>query len=79
MTALIIGQATKGFLFDHLEYLRDEAYECGYELDEATTVASLYETAYILRDCTKEQLATVVSIQLPVTSAIAAALLLDNE
>lgn len=79
MTVLVIGQATKAFINEHVEYHRTNAMLNGRAFYEADKLAELYSTAVALGSCELERVKAIANALLPVTSAVASALILDNE
>lgn len=79
MCVLTIGTATKAFINEHVEWHRLNATLNGRAFYEADKLAELYSTAVALGSCTLDQVKAAAKAMLPVTSAIAAAMVLDNE
>ena len=79
MAVLTIGQATKAFISEHVEWHRNEANYWGRPFHEASKRAELNEIAVGLSVCELWQVELVASALLPVTSAIASAIMLDNQ
>lgn len=79
MSVLSIGQATKAFISEHLAWWERTYAVNGRPLDVDTKRGELLETAVSLSITSIEQLKAIATCMLPVTSAIAAALILDNE
>lgn len=79
MALLTIGQATKAFINEHVEWHRTNAMLNGRAFYEADKLAELYSTAVALGYCELDKVKAVAKALLPVTSAIASAMVLDNE
>lgn len=79
MTVLTIGQATKAFMNEHVEWHRAQASRMGLAFHEATKRGELVEVAVALSINDLNTVKRVAKALLPVTSAIASALILDNE
>lgn len=79
MTILAIGQATKAFINEHVEWHRAQSNRIGMAFAEKAKRDELTVTAVALSVCTLDQVKHVAKALLPVTSAIASAMLLDNE
>lgn len=79
MTVLTIGQATKAFIAEHVEWHRNEANYWGRPFSEKAKHDELMVIAVSLSIAELWQLERVVQAMLPVTSAIAAAMVTDNQ
>ena len=78
MTVLNIGPATKAFINEHIEWYRSACAWEGRAFHEKSKRGELMEIAVALSLCSLDKLKVVHSINAPVTSAIAGAMLLDN-
>lgn len=79
MTVLTIGQATKAFINEHVEYHRTLCSNAGRAFAEKVKRDDLMVTTVALSACSLDQVKQIAGALLPVTSAIASALLIDNE
>lgn len=79
MDTLTIGKATKAFIAEHVEWHRTNATLNGRAFYEADKLADLYTIAHAIADCNLDKVKAIAAALLPVTSAIASAMVTDNE